>query len=283
VRVRLASDARDSATLNALYLKSSAGQFVPLDTVVTIRDKSGFARIKREAGAREVAIVADLNTAVNTTDKVLATLEAKGLKEIARKYGVEYRFEGRAQEQARTFKDMGIGALVGIALIFIILAWMFASYARPLVVMSIIPLGFVGTVIGHMLLGFDLTVLSLIALVGLSGIVVNDSIILVTTIKERMENGEDWFNATVHGARDRLRAVLLTSLTTIGGLTPLMFETDLQAQFLIPMAITLVFGLMVTTLLVLFVIPSLVAIQIDIGRLFGRKKYQPGGRHAPAE
>ncbi len=276
-RVRLAADARDSATLHSLYLKAPSGQFVPLDTVVTIREKSGFARIKREAGAREVAVVADLNTAVNTTDKALATLEAKGLKEIARKYGVDYRFEGRAQEQSRTFKDMGIGALIGIALIYIILAWMFASYARPFVVMSIIPLGFVGTVIGHMLLGFDLTVLSLIALVGLSGIVVNDSIILVTTIKERVENGEDWFSATVHGTRDRLRAVLLTSLTTIGGLAPLMFETDLQAQFLIPMAITLVFGLMVTTLLVLFVIPSMVAIQADLGRLFGRKSYLKGG------
>ncbi len=284
VRVRLAADARDTASLHALYVKSPKGVFVPLDSVVTIREKNGFARIKREAGQREVAVVADLNTSVTTTDKALATLEANGLKDIARKYGVQYRFEGRAQEQSRTFEDMGIGAIVGIALIYIILAWMFASYARPLVVMSIIPLGFVGTVIGHMLLGFDLTVLSMIALVGLSGIVVNNSIILVTTIKERMENGEPWFEATIHGARDRVRAVLLTSLTTIGGLLPLLFETDLQAQFLIPMAITLVFGLMVTTLLVLFVIPALLAIQADIGRLVGRKRYAEGhSSPTPAE
>jgi multidrug efflux pump subunit AcrB len=281
-RVRLAGDARDSAGLHALYLRSPAGVFVPLDAVVTLREKNGFARIKREAGAREVAVVADINTSQTSTDKVIATLLANGLKRIARKYGAEYRFEGRAREQARTFKDMEIGAVVGIALIYIILAWMFASYVRPIVVMSIIPLGFVGTVIGHLVLGFDLTILSMIALVGLSGIVVNDSIILVTTIKERLENGEPLYHATINGARDRLRAVMLTSLTTIGGLAPLMFETDLQAQFLIPMAITLVFGLMVTTLLVLFVIPALIAIQDDFGRVFRRRRAPHGPTTAPA-
>ena len=130
--------------------------------------------------------------------------------------------------------------------------------------MVIIPFGLVGAVIGHALLGYDLTILSLIALVGLSGIVVNDSIILVRTIDNRIKNGQEIYDAIIDGTRDRLRAVILTSVTTIGGLTPLLFETSLQAQFLIPMAVTIVFGLMGTTLLILFVAPSIIAILDDI-------------------
>jgi multidrug efflux pump subunit AcrB len=132
--------------------------------------------------------------------------------------------------------------------------------------LSLIPLGFVGATLGHWILGFDLTMLSMIALVGLSGIVVNDSIILVSTIRDRLDAGESTNEAIVSGTCERVRAVILTSATTIGGLSPLMFETSLQAQFLIPMAITISFGLLVTTFLVLLVIPALIAIQNDFRR-----------------
>ena len=133
--------------------------------------------------------------------------------------------------------------------------------------MAIIPFGLIGAILGHWVMGFDLTILSLIALLGLAGVLVNDSIILVSTIDERMAAGQAAFEAIVDGARDRLRAVLLTSLTTIGGLLPLMFETSLQARFIIPMAVTIVFGLAVGTLLVLIVVPALLAIQEDIRRV----------------
>jgi multidrug efflux pump subunit AcrB len=213
-------------------------------------------------------VTAKLEQSLTSTSAAIAALEKDGIAGIAQKYGLQYYYKGKAEEQAETFGDMILGALVGLAIIYIVLAWVFASYARPFAVMAVIPLGFVGATVGHMVLGFDLTILSMIALVGLSGIVVNDSIILVTTIAERLEAGEDHHEAIVGGAQDRLRAVLLTSLTTIGGLTPLLFETSLQAQFLIPMAITMVFGLAFATLLVLFVIPSLMAVLHDIGRLF---------------
>ena len=154
---------------------------------------------------------------------------------------------------------------------------------RPLVVMSVIPMGFVGAVLGHYLMGYDLTILSLIALIGLSGIVVNNSIILVSTVKERTDAGEPAYDAIANGARDRLRAIILTSATTIGGLTPLLFETDLQARFLIPMAITMVFGLMIATILVLIVVPSLIAIQVDIARTFSRRDPHGAGAPVPAE
>ena len=159
--------------------------------------------------------------------------------------------------------DMRIGALVSLTAIYIVLAWVFANYTRPLVVMSIIPFAVVGAIFRDWLLGFDLTILSLIGLLGLSGIVVNDSIILVTAIDEKIARDESLQTAIADGARDRLRPVALTSLTTIGGLLPLLAEINLQAQFLKPMALTIVFGLMVITILVLVVVPALIAIQAD--------------------
>jgi multidrug efflux pump subunit AcrB len=149
-----------------------------------------------------------------------------------------------------------------------VLAWTFGSYARPIAVMMIIPFGFVGTVFGHWLMGFDLTILSLFGLLGLSGILVNDSIILVSRLNERLADGDTVADAAVGASRDRLRAVLLTSLTTIGGLLPLLFEKSLSAQFLMPMTITMVFGLAVATLLVLFLVPALVGIGSDISGFF---------------
>ena len=185
------------------------------------------------------------------------------MAEIAKKYEVQYEFKGKAEEQQETFADMRIGAGLGLILIYIVLAWVFGSYTRPFAVMLVIPLGFIGAVIGHLTLGFPLTILSMVALIGLSGIVINDSIIMVSTIDERRRT-EPVADAIVSGSCDRLRAVVLTSATTIGGLTPLMFETSLQAQFLIPMAVTITFGLGVATILVLIVVPALVAFLDDL-------------------
>ena len=282
VRVQYPRARADLASLDTLHLLSPSGAWVPLRAVVKFSDKLGFARINREDGARQIAISAELDKSITTTGKIIEALKTDGIATIASKYGLSVRYAGKAEEQARTFADMGLGAVIGIISIYIILAWVFSSYTRPIVVMSIIPLGFVGATIGHMVMGFELSILSMVALIGLSGIVVNDSIILVSTIDERLRNGEPLMSAITNGARDRLRAVILTSLTTIGGIAPLIFETDLQAQFLIPMAITLAFGLMVATLMVLIVIPALIAIQGDFGRMVARIKGR-GRQPEPAE
>ena len=281
IRVQYPRKRADLASLDTLHLLSPSGAWVPLRAVVKFSDKRGFARINREDGTRQIAISAELDKSVTTTGKIIEALRTDGINAIAGKYGLTVRFAGKAEEQARTFADMRLGAIIGIIAIYIILAWVFASYTRPIVVMSIIPLGFVGATIGHLVMGFELSILSMVALIGLSGIVVNDSIILVSTIDERLRNGEPLRGAIVNGARDRLRAVILTSLTTIGGIAPLIFETDLQAQFLIPMAITLAFGLMVSTLMVLIVVPSLIAMQDDFARMVARLKNR--GRLEPAE
>ena len=138
--------------------------------------------------------------------------------------------------------------------------------------MAVIPFGIVGAILGHLILGFDVSVLSLVAILGLSGIVVNDSIILVRAIEERLRAGETLVEAVTGGARDRLRAVILTSVTTMFGLLPLLFETSLQAQFLKPMAVTIVFGLLGSTFIVLVLVPILLVVQADITALFARLK-----------
>lgn len=277
IRVRFPRQDVDSGLLNDIYVRSPAGGVeVPLDEVVQFRDKQGFARIKREDGQRQVAVTAEIDAALTNSNTVLDALQRDGIFEIAKKYNATATFAGKAEEQLQTLADMKLGAIFGMTAIFIILSWVFGSYSRPFVVMAIIPLSFVGATLGHLLLGFDMSILSLIALVGLAGIVVNDSIILVTTVDERIRGGEHFMDAVINGTCDRLRAVILTSLTTIGGLTPLLFERSFQAQFLVPMAITLVFGLMITTFLVLLIIPSMIAVQGDIGQWLRRRRGATG-------
>ena len=260
IRVRYPRGGTDTASPAGLYLRSPEGAEVMLNEVVSQTEKRGFSQVLRQDGVRQAAITADTDEAVTTTSKVIEALRLDG---------VTVSFAGKAEEQARTMADMRAGAIVGLIGIYIILAWVFSSYFRPFAVLAIIPLGFVGATLGHWLLNYDLSILSIMALIGLSGIVINDSIILVSRIDERVSGGEPLEDAIVGGAQDRLRAVILTSATTMGGLTPLLFERSLQAQFLIPMAVTLVFGLMITTLLVLFVVPALLRAQGDLARIFG--------------
>ena len=263
VRVRLSQEVVDRAILDNLYVRSPSGLEVPLSEIVTVSEQRGYARIRRESGYREIAVTAEIDPAVTRSGQLIRALKQDGLDAFAAERGIDYSFAGRAEEQRETSADMRFGGMLGLAFIYIILAWVFASYTRPFVVMSVIPLGFVGAVFGHFVFGADLTILSIFAILGLAGIVINDSIVLVTTIEQRRAD-ETLISASVNGACDRLRAVILTSATTIGGLTPLLFERSLQAQFLIPMALTLIFGLAVSTVVVLLLVPALCVIQQDI-------------------
>ena len=271
VRVQFPREDVGTGLLETLYLRSPRGMEVPLVEVVSQRGNVGFARIKRQDGSRQVAITAELDKEITSTGKVIAALGRDGLNEIVDGRDVRVEFAGRAEEREEAFADMRLGGLVGLAGIYIILAWVFASYSRPIVVMAIIPMGFVGAMLGHWLMDYNLTILSMVAMIGLSGIVINDSIILVTTVDERRKS-QPVHEAIIDGACDRLRAIILTSATTIGGLTPLIFEKSLQAQFLIPMALTIVFGLAVATVLVLIVVPALIAVLEDMARLFQAKQ-----------
>ena len=251
--------------LERFYLTTPAGDRVPLTEVVNITERRSFSIVQRRDGIRTVAVTGDIDPEVTSTEEVVARLNAEVMPQLAAKYGVGYLYKGRDEERRDSFRDLKSGSLLAFCLIYITLAWVFGSYWKPFSVMMIIPFGLVGAIFGHYVMGQALTIISMIGLLGLSGILVNDSIVLVTRINERLAAGETLEEAAVGGARDRFRAVLLTSLTTVGGLTPLLFETSRQAQFLIPMATTLVFGLSAATILVLLLVPSLLGISADIG------------------
>ncbi len=265
VVLRLLPEALRDIDIGSFELIRPGGGLVTLSEVARLATKRGFAAIRREDAAREVAVTAELDESLIRLEQLEEAL-APDLERIAGSYGLTWRFAGRAEEQAGTLADLRLGAIVALGLIYMVLAWVFGSFTRPLVVMAVVPFGVIGAVIGHLVMGYDLTILSLIALLGLSGILVNDSIILVTTIDRLIGQGEAPREAVVDGTCSRLRAVLLTSLTTIGGLAPLLFETSFQAQFLIPMAVTLCFGLAVNTFLVLLLVPALIGIQADFRR-----------------
>ncbi|MEZ5847379.1 MAG: efflux RND transporter permease subunit [Geminicoccaceae bacterium] len=277
IKVRFDAEARADPTLGRFLLRSPSGEEVALGEVASLRDERGFSRIQRRDGLREVAVTGELDEALVRLEQVREAIDGD-VAELARRYGLDVYHAGRAEEQSNTLADIRLGAIVGLTLIYIILAWVFGSFSRPVAVMLVIPFGLVGAVAGHLVMGFNMSILSLVTLLGLSGILVNDSIILVSTIDEKLAGGGDPHSAIIDGTLDRFRAVLLTSLTTIGGLAPLLFETSFQALFLQPMAVTLCFGLAVTTFLVLLLVPSLVAVQLDIARLADRLK----GRGATA-
>jgi multidrug efflux pump subunit AcrB len=278
VRIKLQESVNARDTIRDLYLRSPDGSEVPLTEVVRLTNKVGFSQIRREDGLRQVSVSADVNPDITTTNAVMRQIEAAILPEIRQQHGVIAEFKGKAEEQAEALGDMRIAVMLALAGIYIILAWTFGNYGSPFVVMAVIPFGFVGAVLGHWLLGFNLNMLGLQALLGLSGVIINDCIVLVQMTRLRVAEGVPLQEAVAHTAAERLRPVLLTTLTTIGGLISLLFERSLQAQLVQPLAVTMIFGLAITPLLVLFFVPALMGIGQDMRK--GRKA--AGGTAAEA-
>ena len=280
VLVKLPEAGPGEAGLRSLYLRSRSGVEAPLTEVVNLRQRVGFAQIRRADGLRQVTVSADLNPTITTSGQVIRALQEQGvIRTIREQYGVSVGFQGRAEQQNAALADFRMAAIVALGSIYIVLAWVFARYGTPLVVMSVIPFGLVGAIVGHLVFGFNLSMFSLVALLGLAGVLVNDSIILVSAVQRRREGGDSLTDALVHGAQDRLRPVLMTSITTIVGVTPILFEGSLQAQLVQPLAITLVFGLMLAPPLVLVYVPCVMAIGGDVRRLIRRRR-APAARPA---
>lgn len=261
VLLSLTESERDRlSSLDSLPIITPQGTVVPLPVVATFEARRGLDELRRTDGQMSIVVSADVNNLTANAAEILADLRTTALPEVMAQYGLKSNIQGRAQDREETFADMRTGVLIALLLIYIILAWVFSSYAWPFAVLMAVPLGLTGAIGGHWLMGLDLTVLSLFGFFGLSGIVINDSIVLVDTYKRLIEAGEDHIEAIVKASCLRFRAVLVTSLTTIGGLTPILFETSPQAQFLIPMATTIVFGLAYGTVLVLMVVPSVLSL-----------------------
>ncbi len=265
--------------LDSLPIVLPDGRSLPLANAVTFRAERGFERLRHADGLLAIKVTGDVIESIGNANLIRADLAKEALPELRKRYPVQFEFTGQAEDQAETLGDMGRGLFYGLAMIYLVLAWVFGSYGWPLIVMSIIPFGLVGALFGHWVMGLDLTILSIFGLFGLSGIVVNDSIILVAFYRELRDKGLDMRSALIEASCQRLRAVLLTSLTTIGGLTPLMFETSLQATFLVPMATSITFGLAFATALVLIVVPTLLSLYEE---RFGRAREQREAALEPA-
>ena len=272
VRIQLPdNERRYLASLEELPIRLPDGSFIPLKSVASWSSQQGFEALRHANSKLAVSVTADVDSTQNSIQDITNDLREVTLPALTSRYSINYSLEGRAASQRDTFADLMIGGMVAFALIYLVLAWVFASYGWPLLVMVAIPLGLTGAVLGHWLMGMDMTILSLFGFFGLSGIVVNDSIILVIFYKHIRTRGVAIHEALVEAACQRLRAVLLTSLTTIAGLTPLLFETSRQAQFLIPMAVSIAFGLAYATLLILLMIPSMLSIYEDVHEFLSKK------------
>jgi multidrug efflux pump subunit AcrB len=264
VRIQLPDEEQRRLTsLDQLPILLPNGEFAPLGSIASWRSNLGFEALRHADGQLSVSITGDVDPAFGNTQEIVNGLTETTLPQLISRYGISYSLEGSAASQRDTLTDLRIGVGLALILIYLVLAWVFASYGWPLIVMTVIPLGLTGAILGHWLMGMNMTLLSVFGFFGLSGIVVNDSIILVTFYKHIRATGMAVREALIEAACQRLRAVLLTSLTTIAGLTPLLFETSRQAQFLIPMVTSIAFGLGFATILILMVVPSLLSVYED--------------------
>ena len=273
-----ASDTNSLADLEYFHIATAGGKQVPLGTVATLDTGRGFARISRINSRRTVTIRGDVDTRVANTDEIISDTRIRFLPDFQRRYpNVDIILEGQAKEAQKTGNSMRKALMLGIFGIFILLSFQLKSYIQPLVIIVAIPLAFIGVVLGHLIIGLDLSMTSIMGFISLSGVVVNDSILIVTFIQMRIAGGDDIVSAAKTASRLRFRAVLLTSLTTIMGLLPLLTERSLQAQVLIPLATSIVFGLITSTVLVLVVIPAVYAILGDFGIISADRKYRGQG------
>ncbi len=264
IRVRFPETRRRAIhELEDMRIATPAGM-VPLCEVARVTDAEGTATIRRIDQRRAVTITADVDQSQNNAEAIITELAPFVAAQEARYSGMRIEFAGNKREASKSLGSLRRDFLIAILIIFVMLAGLFKSYVHPLVVLSAVPFGLTGAIAGHWCMGYPLTILSVIGIVALSGIVVNDGLILVDFIKKELRRGTPTYEAVIAASRRRLRPILLTSLTTILGLAPLMTETSFQARFLIPMAISISFGLGFATLLTLIVVPALFLISEDI-------------------
>ncbi|WP_170469116.1 efflux RND transporter permease subunit [Ruegeria arenilitoris] len=266
IRVELPEGELTADFLERTLMRTPDGVYVPLADIVSVERKSGFSTVRRENGLRVISVNGD----ISEDDPARAAEIARAMGEeilpkIASERQVEWRMAGLSEQEDEFLSEARTGLILCLTGIYLVLAWVFASWSRPLVVMAIIPFGLVGAIWGHYLWDVPLSMFTVVGLLGMTGIIINDSIVLVTTIDEyQRERG--LLPSIVEGTADRLRPVMLTTLTTVLGLTPLLYEGSQQAQFLKPTVITLVYGLGFGMLLVLLLVPALLAILNDLSR-----------------
>ncbi|MDX1661575.1 MAG: efflux RND transporter permease subunit [Gemmatimonadota bacterium] len=282
VYVRLPERERNAiADLRDYRVRVPGGGFAPLGEVADVELAYGPSTIRRREGRRVVTVTADVDRSVVTGGEVTGKLEEEVLPAIVDRYpDLDWEFGGEQEEQREVLGGVGRNFLVALFVIFTLLAIPFRSYLQPLVVMASIPLGFVGAALGHLIMNMPLTMLSLFGIVGLAGVVVNDSLVLIDFVNEERRGGKPMGEAIVSAAKIRFRPILLTSITTFLSVFPLIMESSVQAQFLVPMAISIGYGILLATAILMLVVPALAMLEHDAATWV--KARWPGREPEPA-
>ncbi|WP_457573840.1 efflux RND transporter permease subunit [Desulfolithobacter sp.] len=268
IMVRLTEMERGSLhSLEQLILRTPSGAEVPLSEVVSFTPGRGYTEIQRRDGRRTIQVTAEV-TPASRADQISAALKADILPGLIQRYpGLAFSFEGKQADRKKSMEALGQGMMAALILVYVLLAVVFGSYVQPAIIMSAIPFGIVGAVAGHLLMGYSLSIVSFFGVVALSGVVVNDALVLIDLTNRKLRQGQTAYTAVINAAVSRFRPIILTTLTTFFGLLPMIFETSRQARFLIPMAISLGFGILFATVITLVLVPSLFLILEDVKKL----------------
>ena len=274
VMVRYPEEDRKSLwDLESMRIRTADGGEIPLKRAAAVEESRGFSEINRTDRKRVINITASVDDKVANAREIMDELKQKTLAGLLRDYpGLTFDLEGEEKERKESLGSMKTGFMLALFIIFTLLALPFRSYTQPFLIMAAIPFGVVGAVLGHLIMGFDLSILSMFGIVALSGVVVNDSLLLIDRVNHNRREGMELHQALLAGGTRRFRPIILTSFTTFFGLVPMILETSVQAQFLIPMAISLAFGILFATGITLLLIPSLYVVLEDARRLIGLKQ-----------
>ncbi|MFK8016493.1 MAG: efflux RND transporter permease subunit [Gammaproteobacteria bacterium] len=275
VMVRYPPEERRSvADLTNMRIRTPSGAEVPFDSVADIQFGQAYSSIDRLNRKRTVTVSSNLDQLKAEPGKIVADISETYAPELEARYPtVSVGLQGSSQEEQDLLRNMALASLAALFLIYALIAIPLKSYSQPIIIMSVIPFGLIGAVIGHIVTGNAISMFSMFGLIALAGVVVNDSLIMVDFINSARRSGATLMDAVVDSGTARFRAIILTSLTTAFGLMPMIFETSVQAQFVIPMAISLSFGILFATVITLFLIPALYMWQIDVGQFLRRIKY----------
>jgi multidrug efflux pump subunit AcrB len=261
---------RSLVNFREIRVRDAAGIERPINEVADVKLNQGFSEINRLDQRRSVTITADIDEAVANADLITGDLQNNFLPTLLADYPeISVKWQGQREQSQESVGSLKVGFGIAILAMFVLLVLQFKSYAQPLLILAVIPFGMIGAVWGHALLGLPLTLFSMFGLVALAGVVVNDSIVLIDFINTRLKAGADPMEALIESGQRRFRPIVLTSLTTIAGLAPLLTERSFQAQLLIPMAASLAFGLMLATLQVLLLIPVFYVLYLKAARKLG--------------
>ncbi len=279
VMVRLPGEQRRSEyDIEQLKVRTPMGGFVPLDYVADLTRGKAPTTINREEGRRIVNVSAELAPGVVSSQETLAGLRTAVFPRLLEKYpGLGIDLVGEQREQQESLSSLGQNYFFALFAIYALLAIPFKSYSQPLIIMSAIPFGFIGAIAGHMIMGFELSIISMMGIVALTGVVVNDSLVLMDAANRARAEGQSAWDAIIYGGTRRLRPIILTSMTTFLGLAPMIVETSVQARFLIPMAISLGFGVLFSTGIILLLVPALYMVLEDLKQLVARIRGEPMG------